>query len=99
ALREPAPAQEQTAKLQAPPVAAAPRPFTNNSMSPGTAIDQAARAALSNRGSYGGDNGDFGLGQGRQPAQLGPLDIISDTRGVDFGPYLSRVLHDVRENW
>ncbi len=27
------------------------------------------------------------------------LDILSDTMGVDFGPYLSRVLHDVRINW
>ena len=27
------------------------------------------------------------------------MDILSDTMGVDFGPYLSRVLHDVRVNW
>jgi TonB family protein len=27
------------------------------------------------------------------------LDVLSDTMGVDFGPYLARVLHDVRENW
>ena len=27
------------------------------------------------------------------------MDILSDTMGVDFGPYLSRVLHDVRINW
>jgi TonB family protein len=27
------------------------------------------------------------------------IDILSDTMGVDFGPYLSRVLHDVRLNW
>ena len=30
---------------------------------------------------------------------IGPLDVLSDTMGVDFGPYLSRVIHDVRENW
>jgi len=30
---------------------------------------------------------------------IGPLDVLSDTMGVDFGPYLARVLHDVRENW
>jgi TonB family protein len=27
------------------------------------------------------------------------MDILSDTMGVDFGPYLSRLLHDVRLNW
>src|SRR6478672_4145777 len=29
----------------------------------------------------------------------GGLEVLSDTRGVDFGPYLSHFLHDVRENW
>ena len=29
----------------------------------------------------------------------GAVDILSDTLGVDFGPYLSRVLEDVRRNW
>src|SRR5438046_2431235 len=32
-------------------------------------------------------------------AKPGQLDVLSDTMGVDFGPYLARVLHDVRENW
>ena len=69
-------------------------------MSAGSAIEQAARAAASNRGGYGGDGGDYGLGQGRQAGEaIGPLDVLSDTMGVDFGPYLARVLHDVRENW
>jgi TonB family protein len=70
-------------------------------MSPGSAIEQAARAAISNRGGgYGGDNGDYGLGQGKQGGEaIGPMDVLSDTMGVDFGPYLARVLHDVRENW
>jgi TonB family protein len=30
---------------------------------------------------------------------VGNLEILSDTEGVDFGPYLQRVLHDVRQNW
>ena len=29
----------------------------------------------------------------------GTSKFSSDTMGVDFGPYLQRVLHDVRENW
>ena len=94
------PPQNQNARLQTPP-SGAPRPtFSTGAMSPGSAIEQAARAAISNRGGYGGDNGDYGLGQGKQAGEaIGPLDVLSDTMGVDFGPYLARVLHDVRENW
>ena len=29
----------------------------------------------------------------------GSLDILSDTKGVDFGPYLKSILKKVRENW
>ena len=95
----PPPAQSQIARLQSPPVNRPKPSFNTNPMSPGSAIEQAARAALANRGGYGGAGGDYGLSQGRQPAEVGPLDVLSDTMGVDFGPYLARVLHDVRENW
>lgn len=71
------------------------------SMSAGSAIEQAARAAAAGRGGPGsvGDNGDFGLNSGAHGRQLGNLEILSDTQGVDFGPYLARVLHDVKANW
>ena len=90
----PPPAEtNQTAKLQMPPnVFGAP-------MSTNSQLEQAARAAAASRGG-GGAGGDFGLGQGRQPTTaVGNLDVLSDTMGVDFGPYLQRVLHDVRLNW
>ena len=99
---QPAPRNEmqnpdQSAQLQIPPA----RPsFSTGGMSAGSAIAQAARAAAANRGGYGGDGGDYGLGQGRQPAEaIGPMDVLSDTMGVDFGPYLARVLHEVKMNW
>lgn len=90
------PDNNQTAALRTPP---RPQPsFNTGNLSAGSAIEQAARAALSNP-SFGG-GGNYGLGQGRQAnAQMGPLDVMSDTMGVDFGPYLSRVLNDVRANW
>jgi TonB family protein len=95
----PPPDQNQVARLQTPPVER-PAPNFNSAMSAGSAIEQAARAAMSNRGGYGGDGGDYGLGQGKQGGvAVGPMDVLSDTMGVDFGPYLARVLHDVRENW
>jgi TonB family protein len=93
------PPANQMAKLQTPPVGSK-NPFAmNRSLSPGEAIEQAARAAAASRGGYGGADGDYGLGQGKQGRALGALDVLSDTMGVDFGPYLARVLHDVKQNW
>ncbi len=89
----------QTAQLQMPA-----RP--NNSfskyaggMTAGQAIQQAAQGAAANRAGGGGQEGDFGLGTGARGRQQGALDILSDTQGVDFGPYLQRILQDVRQNW
>jgi TonB family protein len=91
----------QTAQLQVPA-----RPNTNNSfskyatgMTAGSAIQQATQAAAANRAAGGGQGGDFGLGTGAHGARLGPFEILSDTQGVDFGPYLARILEDVRQNW
>jgi TonB family protein len=89
----------QTAQLQAPA-----RPNNNFSkfaapMTAGQAIQQATQAAASNRGGGGGQAGDFGLGTGAHGRQLGALDILSDTQGVDFGPYLQRIVQVVRQNW
>jgi len=98
----PAPNQNQIAKLQTPTPALTPKDvFGGGALSAGSAIDQAARAAAANRGGYGGgDGGNYGLGLGRKPtAAMGPLEVLSDTMGVDFGPYLTRVLHDVKVNW
>ncbi len=93
----------QEAKLTTPPMATPKPSFNTAPMSAGSAIEQAARAALANRGAgYGseGEGGDYGLGQGRQATKaVGELDVLSDTMGVDFGPYLQRVLQNVRQNW
>jgi TonB family protein len=41
------------------------------------------------------------LGQNAPPApeQAGTVEILSDTHGVDFGPYLKEILPTVRKNW
>jgi TonB family protein len=70
------------------------------SRSAGSAVEEAARAAAAAHGTgQQGTGGDFGLGRGAHGRQQGELEVLSDTMGVDFGPYLQRVLHDVRENW
>ena len=68
------------------------------SMSAGDQIQEAARTAKRGGGGQG-SGGDFGLGTGAHGRPVGNLEILSDTMGVDFGPYLQRVLHDVRQNW
>lgn len=73
-----------------------PNPF-NVPMSAGTSIAEAARATARG-GSGGGGGGDFGFGGGGA-GRLGNIDVLSDTEGVDFGPYLARVLESVRMNW
>ena len=95
----PAPPPPQMAKLQTPPVAQKTPTFNTQPMSASESINQAAQKAAASRGKYAGDSGDMGLGQRQATARMGPMEITSDTMGVDFGPYLQRVLHDVRKNW
>lgn len=68
-------------------------------MSPGSAIEQAARASAARRSGYGGAGGEFGSGPNPQTKLRSDIDVMSDTMGVDFGPYLARIVHTVRENW
>jgi TonB family protein len=92
--------QNQIAKLETP---SGPKPggaFGTGAMSPGKMIEQAARAAASRPGGGYGGGGDYGLGtRGSEGKVRDGMEVLSDTMGVDFGPYLSRVLHDVRMNW
>jgi TonB family protein len=104
-LSAPNSSQNQMARLQSMPPAGRggnALAAAAGAVSPGSAIQQAARAAASAPhvgGGYGGAGGDYGLG-GRAPGKVvSNMEIMSDTMGVDFGPYLSRVLHDVRLNW
>lgn len=101
APQAPRPSQpNQMARLE-PPAANVPNAFANVPLSAGSAIEQAARDARRSSG-MGGGGGDLGSGSGgggRGGSVQGNLEILSDTMGVDFGPYLERVLHDVRLNW
>ncbi len=94
------PPSDQTPRLQTPPQTR-PTPNFNTSMTAGSAIEQAARAAAESRGHYGaGQSGDYGLSQGRSGAKaLDQAEILTDTMGVDFGPYLTRITQIVRQNW
>jgi len=90
----------QLPQLQSP-AASVPSPQIKfgGTMSAGSAIEQAARAAAENRGGGYGDGGDYGLNQGKSGGMLGNVDILSDTMGFDFNPYLQRIFHTVDRNW
>jgi len=100
---EPPQQTEQTARLQAPPEGGArTQPNFNTPMTAGSAIEQAEKAAAANRGKYGGggEAGDYGLSQNRGGVKaLAPAEILTDTMGVDFGPYLTRIVQVVKANW
>jgi TonB family protein len=66
--------------------------------SAGDIIAQAARNARRGSNTGGGGTG-YGTGPADRNAAMGPFDILSDTQGVDFGPYLSRVLQSIKINW
>ena len=95
-----APEPQTQARLETPSMSA--RAAFNSALgTPGSSIQQAARAAAASRtgGTYGGSGGDYGLGHNSQGKMDSNLDILSDTMGVDFGPYLSRVAHEVKVHW
>jgi len=88
----------QTAQLQTPP---RPNSFSKytQGMSVGSAIQHAAQDAAERRAGGGGQEGGFGINAPAHGRQYGALEILSDTQGVDFGPYLDRILQEVKEHW
>ncbi|HEY3989337.1 MAG TPA: TonB family protein [Acidobacteriaceae bacterium] len=105
---QPAPAQpRETQPLQpklegvnpAPPPEPKPaptKPNFNTGMSAGEQIRQAARGASQPQE----PSGDYGAGRVPQHAGVNAgADILSDTMGVDFGPYMQRVIAATYRSW
>lgn len=88
---------DQNARLQTAPDPKKTFDKYSSGMTAGSAIQEAA-ADSRGAGSYG-QGGDFGLGKGAHGRPVGALDVLSDTQGVDFGPYIERLIQNVRENW
>jgi TonB family protein len=89
--------QNQTSQVEAP----APRPtspnFNTGALTPGEAVQQAERQA-SRGGQYSGGAG-ANAPSPRGGSTTGAPDILSDTLGVDFGPYIQRVIYDTKQAW
>lgn len=87
---------QQQAMVDAPRPSANRPSFNTPNQTAGDAIRQAAQSALTNRG--GGDystNAPSSHGGGLNTGS----EILSDTMGVDFGPYMRRLHDDVQRNW
>jgi outer membrane biosynthesis protein TonB len=91
------PKPPQTAPLPSAPAPSATRPdFGNPNTSARDMVQQATRAPHGGGGvTMGGDQGGpverRGLGTG--------VDILSDTQGVDFNPYLQKIMREIYETW
>jgi TonB family protein len=101
---KPEPKEDAQLRLEdvAPPKPDGAGKFEVPSMTPGQAIQQSMHNAA--RGGYHPESGN----SGDSISEFNNLHpnfstemptILSDTKGVDFGPYLSRILHIIRENW
>ena len=92
---QPLPANEKS-QIEAPKPAPTQPKFDTGQSTPGQQIQEMARNATRG-GQYGGD---LGAGAPSQhPGNNGAVDILSDTMGVDFGPYIQRVIWDTKRAW
>src|SRR3954468_8920732 len=92
--------QSPLAKLEAPEIGKPlkPNPNLSGAMSAGSTIQEAAKAAAESRRT--GAGGDFGIIPDLQSnAARGDLELLSDTLGVDFAPYMKRISIPIKVNW
>ena len=91
---------QATAQLQAP-APAAPKKSPFAVASPGSAVSDAIHSVAAGHGAgtteFGG--GEYGSGLRPKVDTRGGLEILSDTMGVDFGPYMKRLKYTVEDHW
>jgi hypothetical protein len=96
----PLPSAPQPTPKATQPLAEAPspqpstKPNFNTNSSADSSIQDAIRNAARNPGGSGARSGN-----GESPLNMGGAEILSDTQGVNFNPYLRRILADIYKNW
>jgi TonB family protein len=108
AQQAPAPPQPPTPQAQPPTQQArleAPEPPPKKSpfaiASPGTSTSDAIHAVANGHASgidYG-SSGDYGTTMHPKTDRTEGMEILSDTLGVDFGPYMKRLHYTVQNHW
>lgn len=99
-----APAPQPIPRRPPPPVVAdAPTPqpssrpsFNTPTQSAGDMVENAVRSARPGGGSPGGIRSST---RGGGEVGMGPAEILSDTQGVNFNPYLQRILREIYDVW
>ena len=89
--------QNNAAKLEAPPQAPVPKIGSGSATNPNEQLQQAMRQAMQGRGQYGGDDG--ANAPSAHQGMNGGVDVLSDTMGWDYGPYVQRVIWDTEHAW
>ncbi|MFP5227621.1 MAG: cell envelope integrity protein TolA, partial [Acidobacteriota bacterium] len=89
--------QNNQAKLEAPPQAPQPNFRSGSAVNPNEQLQQAMRQAMQGHGQYGGDDGANAPSQ--HSGMNGGVDVLSDTMGWDYGPYVQRVIWDTERAW
>jgi TonB family protein len=102
-LPKPAMPMPVTPRSSAPvvPEAPAPQPATRpNFSAPGSASQEMQQAMQGSKNAGGdGSTGIRGGGNGRGPALGAGPEILSDTQGVNFQPYLGRIMREIYQQW
>ncbi len=79
------------------PDAPTPQPnFNTGARSPGESIQNAIRGASPGTGA---PRGIHNSGRSGTDLGMGPAEILSDTQGVNFNPYLKRILQEIYDQW
>jgi TonB family protein len=94
------PQPSQSAQLQAPqPNTPKKSPF--QIASPGATVNQAVQSVASGHGTTGTEYGGGEYGNVIHPRtdRRDAMEILSDTLGVDFGPYMKRLHFTVQNHW
>ncbi len=99
AVQPPEQPPTETAKLDAPVPPKPKIPFPVNS--PSSTVSNAINSVANSHGTTSVPLGGGNYGSGIRPKvdTRGDLEILSDTMGVDFGPYMRRLRQAVQEHW
>jgi hypothetical protein len=99
----PLPSTPQPTPRTAPPVVAeapTPQPNTKPNFNTNNSAEGSIQETIRNAsrhpsgGSYGAKSGN-----GESPLNFGGVEVLSDRQGVDFNPYIRRILADIYRNW
>ena len=88
--------QNQQSQIEAPRPAPTRPDFNTGHSTVGQDLQQLARQARGS-GQFGGDSGANAPMQ--HPGEQGKVEVLSDTMGWNYGPYLQRVIFDTKRAW